>query len=162
MTLTQALYDQICEERHFELLILSSLALGQDVMTFDYNAINDCIHTIAGNQETFNRVSNSDEYPKLHTSLNAFITGQNCLGAGDVDDVMELLSFVKVNAMHGNKTVILKEIMQAKPMKNVKAAFDELAKALSENTDSLGAVEPYAENVDAQLMIAGYRPVLTM
>lgn len=137
MTLTQALYDRICKEYHFELLILCNVDLGQDVMTFDYNAINDCIHVITGNRESFYRVR-----------------------CGDYDDLYdELSSLINDNADFSNDYTI-KEVTSFLEEEVGEFYAEKLSNVLREN--DLLAAEKMAREIDGQFIIDGNKPVLTM
>ena len=139
MTLTQALYDQICQERHFELLILCNIDFGQGVMTFDYNAVNDCIHVITGNEESFNSVARN--YGELHEELEGLI------GYTDFLDTLDVLSL----GLQGNSS--LKNVVGT-------ASVEELLDVLR-TSDSI-TIRKAARKIDAQLILADYQPVLTM
>lgn len=152
MTLTQTLYDQICKERHFELLILCNVDLGRDAMTFDYNAIDDCIHVIDGSQELFESVDN--DYDDLHDKLvylidcNAVFTGDYAIGV--------------ITTFLSTLNVIRSESRSSKSLKCVvgKDAVEELLDALQRSDRA--AIYEAVRKIDAQLLRAGYYPVLTM
>ena len=152
MTLTQALYDQICQERHFELLILCNTDLGRDAMTFDYNAIDDCIHVIDGSQEMFESVA--DNYDDLHDKLvylidcNADFTGDYAIG-----EITTFLDAFNVTHLDSHNTESLKCVVGTD-------AVEELLDALQ--TSDRSVIYEVVRKIDAQLMRAGYQPVLTM
>lgn len=152
MTLTQALYDQICQERHFELLILCNIDFGQGVMTFDYNAVNDCIHVITGNEESFNSVARN--YGELHEELEGligytadFANDDAIKGIQDFLDTLDVLSL----GLQGNSS--LKNVVGT-------ASVEELLDVLR-TSDSI-TIRKAARKIDAQLILADYQPVLTM
>lgn len=162
MTLTQALYENICKDYHFELLILGREGWDNWNTKIEYNAIEDVIHIISYNDYMY-RCTNPDDYMDIYLEIADFIAEQyDKIGADTEDDLIALLSAIKVEAEHGGNTASLGALMQHELMQNIKQAFDELKVALRENAYSLKLVEPYAARVDAELMLAGYRPVLTM
>lgn len=157
MTLTQALYDQFCQERHFELLILCNTDLGRDAMTFDYNAIDDCIHVIDGSQELFENVSlvnNHDNYADLYDKLvylidcNADFTGDYAIG--EITTFLDTLNVIRLDShsIESFKCVVGTD------------AVEELLDALQ--TSDRSVIYEVVRKIDAQLMRAGYQPVLTM
>lgn len=152
MTLTQALYDQICQERHFELLILCNTDLGRDAMTFDYNAIDDCIHVIDGSQEMFESVANNydDLYDKLVYLIdcNADFTGDYVIG--EITTFLDTLNVIRLDShsIESFKCVVGTD------------AVEELLDALQ--TSDRSVIYEVVHKIDAQLMRAGYQPVLTM
>lgn len=152
MTLTQALYDQICKEQHFELLILCNTDLGRDAMTFDYNAIDDCIHVIDGNQELFESVA--DDYDDLHDKLvhlienNADFTGDYAIG-----EIATFLNTLDVKHLDSHRTESLKYVVGTD-------SVEELLDVLQ--TSDFSVIYEVAREIDAKLLAAGYHPVLTM
>lgn len=162
MTLTQALYENICKDYRFELLILGREGWDDWNTKIEYNAIEDAIHIISHNDYMY-RCINPDGYMEIYLEIADFIVEQcDSIDANTEDDLIELLSAIQVEAEHGGNTASLGDLMQHELMQNIKQAFDELKVALKENAYSLKLVEPYAARVDAELMLAGYRPVLTM
>lgn len=162
MTLTQALYENLCEDYHFELLILGREGWDDWNTKIEYNAIEDAIHIISHNDYMY-RCTSPNEYMDIYLEISDFIAEQgDNISADTEDDLIELLSAIQVEAEHGGNTASLGDLMQHELMQNIKQAFDELKVALRENAYSLKLIEPYAARVDAELMLAGYRPVLAM
>lgn len=94
------LYQKICKERRFELLLLTNCEEmpGNSTMTFEYDGIDNCIHYIDDNMERhYMPWEIADNENKMHNEILECIDTNfaGSLEIADDTDINEIMCFIK-------------------------------------------------------------------
>lgn len=182
MTLTQALYKQICKERHFQLLLLTTYEeLGNNVMTFDYDGISDCIHYIDDNEERrFMPWEIAEKEDAVHNELlNAidanFIGGLELIDNDGIKDIMDFIKglavFKSINVMlskrldkyaYSDDSTDLQTVLKNNPLLLSELKRKLLSLRVQDDSTQIDDLMITVRDIDLATAMAGYRPVLTM